>query len=58
MHTNRGLDRCPDRVYKHFKTYVALGICAYNLKKIGREILKQQISEEQKKLKRKFKQAA
>lgn len=55
---NRGLDRCPDRGYKHFKTYVALGICAYNLKKIGREILKQQISEEQKKRQRKFKQAA
>jgi hypothetical protein len=37
---NRGLDRCPDRGYPHFKTYISLGISAYNLKKIGRQILK------------------
>jgi hypothetical protein len=37
-----GLDRCPDRGYPHFKTYIGLGVCAYNLKKIGREILKQE----------------
>jgi IS5 family transposase len=55
---NRGLNRCPDRNYEHFKTYVALGICAYNLKKIGRELLKQQINEERKKLKSKFRLAA
>lgn len=39
---NRGLDRCPDRGFHHYKRYVSLGICAYNLKKIGREILKQE----------------
>jgi hypothetical protein len=39
---NRGLDRCPDKGINHYKRYIALGICAYNLKKIGREILKQQ----------------
>lgn len=38
---HRGLDRVPDRGYSHFKTYISLGVCAYNLKKIGREILKQ-----------------
>jgi len=37
---HRGLDRCPDRGYSHFKRYVGLGVCAYNLKKIGRQILK------------------
>ena len=37
---HRGLDRCPDRGYAHFKRYVGLGVCAYNLKKIGRQILK------------------
>jgi transposase, IS5 family len=38
---NRGLDRCPDRSFKHFKRYISIGICAYNLHKIGNEILKQ-----------------
>jgi hypothetical protein len=38
----KGLDRCPDRGYKHFKTYVAIGVCAYNLHKIGAELLKQE----------------
>jgi len=38
---NRGLDKCPDRSYAHFKNYIALGICAYNLHKIGTELLRQ-----------------
>ena len=37
---HRGLDRCPDRGYSHFKKYIGLGVCAYNLKKIGKQILK------------------
>ena len=37
---HRGLDRCPDRGYTHFKRYVALGVCAYNLHKIGAELLR------------------
>lgn len=37
---HRGLDRCPDRGYPHFKMYIGLGVCAYNLKKIGKQILK------------------
>ena len=37
---NRGLDRCPDRGFPHYKRYIGLGVCAYNLKKIGRQILK------------------
>jgi Transposase DDE domain. len=39
---NRGLDRCPDRGWHHYKRYIGLGVSAYNLKKIGREILRQQ----------------
>jgi len=37
---HRGLDRCPDRGYAHFKRYVGLGVCAYNLHKIGAELLR------------------
>jgi transposase, IS5 family len=36
---HRGLDRCPDRGLPHFTRYIGLGVCAYNLKKIGRQIL-------------------
>jgi len=39
---NRGLDRCPDRGAKNYTKYIGLGVCAYNLKKIGRQILKLQ----------------
>ena len=42
---HRGLDRCPDRSYFHFKTYIALGVCAYNLKKIGKKLLANQLEE-------------
>ena len=42
---HRGLDRCPDRSYFHFRTYIALGVCAYNLKKIGKKILENQFEE-------------
>lgn len=37
---HRGLDRCPDKGEKNFARYVGLGVCAYNLKKIGAKILK------------------
>jgi hypothetical protein len=40
---HRGLDRCPDRGYMHYKTYIAMGICAYNLKKIGKKILENRL---------------
>jgi len=52
---HRGLDRCPDRTYRRFKLYAALGVGAYNLKKIGKEILKQELARQ--KLER-LKQAA
>jgi hypothetical protein len=46
---HRGLDRCPDRSYRHFKTYIAWGVCAYNLKKIGKKVLENQLKEMQEK---------
>ncbi len=36
----RGLDRCPDKGFANFCRYISLGVCAYNLKKIGAELLK------------------
>jgi len=38
---HRGLSKCKDKGFTGFKLYVAIGICAYNLHKIGNEILKQ-----------------
>lgn len=38
---HRGLDRCPDRGEHHFSRYVALGVCAYNLRRIGAFLLEQ-----------------
>lgn len=37
-----GLDRCPDKGYQGFKRYISIGVTAYNLKRIGRELLKQE----------------
>ncbi|NMA31359.1 MAG: ISNCY family transposase [Candidatus Methanofastidiosa archaeon] len=37
---HRGLSRCPDKGYEHFKRYLGLGVCAYNLHKIGSELLR------------------
>jgi hypothetical protein len=38
---HRGLDRCPNRNWPGFERYVGLGVTAYNLHKIGRELLRQ-----------------
>ncbi|WP_024769821.1 hypothetical protein [Aquimarina macrocephali] len=35
-----GLNRCPDKGYHGFKRYISIGVTAYNLKRIGRELLK------------------
>ena len=45
---NRGLGRCPDRSWKKFRNYTALAVCAYNLHKIGRKILKDRLAQEKK----------
>ena len=39
---HRGLDMCPDRGFSHFKNYIGLGICAYNLKKMGAKLLEEE----------------
>ncbi len=39
---HRGLNRCPDRSLKNFTKYISLAVCAYNLKKIGKQMLKQE----------------
>ena len=36
---HRGLDRCPDRGLHNYRRYIGLAVSAYNLKKIGRQIL-------------------
>ena len=49
---HKGLDRCPDRSYAHFKRYIGLGVLSYNLHRIGKELLrleKQRIKKEQNK---------
>ena len=38
----KGLDRCPDKGLGHFKRYVALAVCAYNLHRIGAELQRQE----------------
>ena len=50
-----GLDKCPDKGFNGFKRYVGIAITAYNLKRIGREILKQ---EKEKLKKRKLRRVA
>lgn len=45
---HRGLGRCPDRSWQKFKNYTALAVCAYNLHKIGRKLLKDRVAQEQK----------
>ena len=46
---HRGLDRCTDRGFHHFKSYVGFAVCAYNLKKIGRVIVEQERQKEKEK---------
>lgn len=43
---HRGLNRCPDRGYEHFKRYVGIAVCAYNLKKIGKQLIEEQHASE------------
>jgi len=40
-----GLDRCPDRGFMHFKRYIGIAVCAYNLNRIGKKLLEKQREE-------------
>lgn len=44
---NRGLDRCPDKGYHGFKRYIGIGIVAYNLHRIGRQLIKIELAKQQ-----------
>ena len=44
---HRGLDRCPDRSYANFKRYIGLAVTAYNLHRIGRQLLAQRRTTQQ-----------
>jgi len=41
------LDQCPDRGHGHFKRYVGLAISAYNLRRIGQELIEIRRKQEQ-----------
>ncbi len=43
---HRGMNRCPDRGYKNFKRYVGLAVAAYNLRRIGQELIEIQRKKE------------
>ncbi len=36
-----GLDRGPDRGYGNYQRYIAFGVTAYNLRRIGKQLLTQ-----------------
>ena len=55
---HRGLNRCPDKGYHAFKRYVALSVVAYNLHKIGRELIKQGLKKKEKFQRRKVRKLA
>lgn len=44
---HKGLNRCPDKGRKSFGRYVGFGIIAYNLQRIGKELVARQQQEEQ-----------
>ena len=50
---HRGLNRCPDKGYHAFKRYVSMAVVAYNLHKIGKELIKQELRKKEKAQRRK-----
>ena len=55
---HRGLDRCPDKGFHGFKRYIGIGITAYNLHRIGKELIKQELEKQKKNERRRLKLAA
>ena len=45
-----GLKRCPDKGYGHFKRYIGLAVCSYNLKRIGRKLIEIERAEQELKI--------
>jgi hypothetical protein len=52
---HHGLNRCPDKGLKAFRRYVALGVLAYNIHRIGKILQQEQKREQKKELARKNK---
>lgn len=52
MLEHHGLNRCPDKGLRHYKSYVGLSVLAYNLHQLGKNIIDQKHKEEEKNLKR------
>ncbi len=55
---HNGLDRCPDKGYDGFKRYIGIGIVAYNLSRIGKQLLKLELAKQKKDKQQKLKSAA
>lgn len=55
---HRGLDRCPDKGYHGFKRYIGMAIVAYNLHRIGKQLLKLELEKQKKNKQRILKSAA
>ena len=55
---HRGLGRCPDKGYHAYKRYISIAIAAYNLHRIGKELLAQEIQNKKKLKKKRLKLAA
>lgn len=56
MLEHHGLNRCPDKGLKNYKSYVGLSVMAYNLHQLGNKLIAQQRKEEERKLKKLDKQ--
>ncbi len=55
---HKGLDRCPDRGFHGFKRYIGIGITAYNLHRIGKQLLKLELEKQKKNKRQRLKSAA
>ena len=53
-----GLDRCPDKGYHGFKRYIGIAVIAYNLQKIGKQLIKQELEKQKKNKRRRLKLVA
>jgi len=55
---NRGMNRCPDRSVVAFGRYVGLAVSAYNLHKIGKELISIRVKKEEKEKEKRLRMAA
>ncbi len=55
---HRGLDRCPDKGFHGFKRYIGIGIVAYNLHRIGKKLVLEELKKQMKNKRWKLKSVA